>query len=202
LTDWRIWKKSKTRRTKFKEKEDARKSILTFIDVHKKSMEMKTLKVILFVFASMGVASAQTKSYQTLKSTFSDEPEIHSFSFSGWMGRLVLDMAGEHEFKNAIKDLNHVRFITIPRSEFDARNLSVNGFKKVLQQDSFEEIAFIRDRGEEVTIYLRETGTQQNRKNVYFVLVEEEREVVAIELRGLLDTQLLSTGNTTLLINK
>ncbi|MDZ7647219.1 MAG: DUF4252 domain-containing protein [Cytophagales bacterium] len=196
---WRTWKKSKTRRIKFKKKEDARKRILTFIDVYKKSMEMKTLKVILFVFASMSVVSAQTKSYQTLKSTFSDEPEVHSFSFSGWMGRLVLDMAGEYEFKNAIRDFNHVRFITIPRSEFDARNLSVSGFKKVLQQDSFEEIAFVRDRGEEVTIYLRETSNKENRKNVYFVLVEEEREVVAIELRGFLDTQLLNTDNSTFL---
>jgi hypothetical protein len=163
---------------------------------------MKTIKVILFVFASVTLAGAQSNSYQTLKDTFSDEPEVYSFSFSGWMGRLVLDMVGEPEFKNAIKDLNHVRLITIPRSEFNARNLSVNGFKKVLQQDSFEEIAYIRDRGEEVTIYLRETGNHQNRKNVYFVLVEEEREVVAIELKGLVDLQLLNSGNTTLVINK
>lgn len=163
---------------------------------------MKILKVIFFVLAGSTVASAQSKSYQTLKSTFSGEEDVHSFSFSGWMGRAVLSMAGEHEFKNAIKDLHHVRFITIPHSQFKKLNLSVNGFKKVLKQDSFEEIAYVRDRGEEVTIYLRETGNPQNRKNVYFVLVEEEREVVAIELRGLLDTQLLNPGNTTLLINK
>ena len=163
---------------------------------------MKVIQVIVFVLASITLANAQSNSYQTLKNTFSDEPEVHSFAFSGWMGRLVLDMVGNDELKDAIKDLNHVRFITIPHAVLDARNLSVNGFKKVLQQDFFEEIAYVRDRGEEVTIYLRETGNQQNRKNVYFVLVEEERDVVAIELRGLLDPQLLNPRNTTLVINK
>ncbi|MBP9926305.1 MAG: DUF4252 domain-containing protein [Cyclobacteriaceae bacterium] len=162
---------------------------------------MKTIQVIVFVLAGVTLANAQSNSYQTLKNTFSNEAEVHSFAFSGWMGRMVLDMVGEHELKNAIKDLNHVRFITIPHSVFNDRNLSVKGFKKVLQQDSFEEIAYIRDRGEEVTIYLHETGNHQNRKNVYFVLVEEAQEVVAIELKGYLDRELLNSS-TKLASNK
>jgi Domain of unknown function (DUF4252) len=142
---------------------------------------------------------AQSTSYQALKDKFKDQSDVHSFSFSGWVGRLVLNMAGEHEFKEAIKDLSHVRIITIPNSEFSSQNVSVKGFKKVLRQDSFEELAFIHDKGEEVSIYLREGN---NHKNTYFVLVEEEQEVVAIELKGYLDPKLLNSKNTTLAINK
>lgn len=142
---------------------------------------------------------AQSNSYQTLKDKFKDQPDVHSFSMSGWMGRLVLNMAGEHEFKKAIKDLEHVRLIVIPITEFSEQHVSVNGFKKVLKQDSYEELAFICDQGEVVSIYLREGN---NHKNHYFVLVEEEHEVVAIEMKGYLDPKLLNPKNTTLAINK
>ena len=158
--------------------------------------------ISLFVVAMViGTTSlfAQSNSYQTLKNKFKDQPDVHSFSLSGWMGRLVLNMAGEFEFSKAIKDLKHVDIITIPNSEFSAQNLSIGGFKKVLKLDAFEELAFIHDGGEEVSIYLREGN---NNKNHYFVLVEEENEVVAIELKGYLDPKLLNTKNSTLAINK
>lgn len=160
-----------------------------------KSISLFTVAVLL---AATSVF-AQTKSYQALEDKFKGQPDVHSFSFSGWMGRLVLNMAGEHEFRNAIKELNHVRLITIPRSEFASQNLSVNGFRKLLKHDSFEELALIRDHGEIVSIYLREGN---NNKNHYFVLVEEEKEVVAIELKGYIDHDMITQQNTTIAINK
>jgi hypothetical protein len=156
---------------------------------------MKTSKILFVLLLTAATAHAQSNSYNILKHTFSDQPDVHSFSFSGWVGRLILRVADEHEFRNAIKDLQHVRFIEIPKAEFAAQNLSVKGFKNVLIKDSFQELAFIRDKGEEITIYLREGN---NHKNQYFVLVEEEHQVVAIELKGYLDPQLLNPKNTTL----
>jgi Domain of unknown function (DUF4252) len=158
--------------------------------------------ISLFVVAVLVATTslfAQSNSYQTLKDKFKDQPDVHSFSMSGWMGRLVLNMAGEFEFREAIKDLKHVDIITIPNAEFSALNLSVSGFKKVLKKDAYEELALIRDHGGEVSIYLREGS---NNKNLYFVLVEEENEVVAIELKGYLDPKLLNPKNTKLAINK
>jgi len=163
-----------------------------------KNRNMKALKILVLVLI-VGSAHAQSRSYQTLKDNFIDQPDVHSFSVSGWMGRVILNLAGEYEFKEAIKDLNHVRVITIPRSEFKARNLTVKGFKNVLKQDSFQELAFIRDNGEEVSIYLKEGN---NNKNQYFVLVEEEQEVVAIEMKGYIDLQQLNPKNTTIAITK
>lgn len=132
---------------------------------------------------------AQSNSYQLLKNKFKDQPDVYSFSFNGWMSRIVLNLAGDYEFRNAIKDIKYMRLITIPQSEFSAQNVTVNGFKKLLKQDSFEELAFIHDQGEGVSIYLREGN---NHKNHYFVLIEKEREVVAIELKGYLDPKSLN----------
>jgi hypothetical protein len=160
-------------------------------------MKSKLLFAVMLITTSSSFA--QSNSYHVLRDKFKNQPDVHSFSFSGWVGRLVLKAAGEYEFRNAIKDLNHVRLITIPRSEFSAQQVSVKGFKKVLRQDSYEELAFIRDEREEVTIYLREGN---NHKNTYFVLVDEEHEVVAIELIGYLDPKLLNPKNTTLASNK
>lgn len=160
---------------------------------------MRSIIIILLLLNTAGSVSAQSNSYQILKDNFIGQPDVQSFSVSGWVGRVILNMTGEYEFKEAIKELKHVRFITIPRAEFEARKLTVKGFKNVLKQDSFQELAFIRDNGEEVSIYLKEGN---NHKNHYFVLVEDEREVVAIELKGYIDLEQLNPKNTTIAINK
>ncbi len=160
---------------------------------------MRSIRIILLLLLTAGSVSAQSNSYQILKDNFIGQPDVHNFSVSGWVGRVILNMAGEYEFKEAIKELKHVRFITIPRAEFEARKLTVKGFKNVLKQDSFQELAFIRDNGEEVSIYLKEGN---NHRNHYFVLVEDEQEVVAIELKGYIDLEQLNPTNTTIAINK
>lgn len=161
-------------------------------------MKSLALLVVTFLFSTTGLF-AQSHSYQVLKDKFKGQPEVHSFSFSGWMGRLVLNMTDEHELRNATKELSHVRLMTIPRSEFSAQQVTVNGFKKLLKQDFFEELAIIRDHGEVVSVYLREGN---NNKNRYFVLVEEEREVVAIELKGYIDPEALNPNNAKIAISK
>ena len=198
---WKISRTSRIRRTKTVDNGKGCMVIMHPFSFPKrltKNRNMKTFKILVLVLV-VGSAHAQSSSYQTLKNNFIDQPDVHSFSVSGWMGRVILNLAGEYEFKEAIKDLKHVRIITIPRSEFKAQNLTVKGFKNVLKQDSFQELAFIRDNGEEVSIYLKEGN---NNKNQYFVLVEEEREVVAIEMKGYIDLQQLNPKNTTIAINK
>ncbi len=161
-------------------------------------MKSISLLAVVLLLATTSLV-AQSNSYQTLKHKFKDQPDVHSFSVSGWVGRLRLNMVGEHEFKKAIKDLDHVRFMVIPMVEFSEQHVSVNGFKKILKKESYEELAVIRDQGGVVFIYLNEGS---NNKNHYFALVEEENEVVAIEMKGYLDPNLLNSKNTTVAINK
>jgi hypothetical protein len=143
------------------------------------------------LFATLLISSSfvycQSNSYQTLKENFIDRPDVHSFGVSGFFCRMVLGVAGEWEFKEAIKDVQHLRIITMPTQEFVAQGLSVNGYKKLLRKDSFEELASVRDKGDDVTFYLQSTG----KKNRYMVVIQEPDEVVVIEMKGYVDINLL-----------
>lgn len=130
---------------------------------------------------------SQSNSFQALKNNFSDRPDVHSFTVNGFFCRMVLGMAGEWEFKEAINDVQQIRLITIPAEEFKAQGLSVNGFKKLLAKDSFEELASIRDNGDDVNFYLQSKG----KKNRYMILVQQPDEVVVIEMKGDIDINLL-----------
>jgi hypothetical protein len=97
-------------------------------------------------------------------------------------------MAGEHEFNEAVRDIHDIRLITIPRSAFHARKVSIAGFKNVLRKESFQELVRVTEHGDDVSVYLKETP---NRDNRYMVLVEEADNVVVIEFRGYVDPDVI-----------
>lgn len=151
--------------------------------------DMKKLLIpVLLLVSTLGWS--QSKSYQTLKDHFDDRPEVQGFSIGGWLCRAALSLAmdeNDHEIallKKAMADIDHVRFMVIPKKEFKDQGLSVNGFRSYLRKDSFELLADVRDQGEQVTFYHRSDGTRKDR---YFVLVDEQDEVVAIEMKGYID---------------
>lgn len=149
----------------------------------KKANLVLSLSVLLISTSLFG----QSNSYQALKNNFNDRPDVHSFSVNGFFCRMILGMTDEWDFKDAIKDVQHLSIITIPAEEFKARGLSVNGFKKLLKKDSFEELASVRDHGDDITFYLQSTGN----KNRYMIVVQEPDEVVVIEMKGSIDANLL-----------
>jgi hypothetical protein len=145
-------------------------------------------KVFLSTLAALLIASAstfaQSESFLTLKDKFHGESDVHHFAVSGFFARTVLWMADEHEFYSAIKDIKTIRLIVIPREAFKAQDVTINGFKKVLQKDGFEELLRVKDSGDDVTLYLQSSPKKKDR---YFVIVEEDDEIVAIELKGSID---------------
>ena len=151
---------------------------------------MKSLRIILLgAMAAVSAHSfAQSESFQTLKDNFAGQPEVHCFKVSGFLCRTVLWMAGEWEFREAISDVSSIRIMTIPKEAFASQQLSLGGFRRVLQKDRYESLATVRDNGERVEVYIQEAG---NRNNRYLVLVEESDEVTVIEVKGSLDLQKL-----------
>jgi len=120
-------------------------------------------------------ASAQSDSYQTLKDTFKGGDDVFSISVNGMLCRTALRLADEHEFCNAITDIQNIRVIVIPAKEFRRKDLSVGGFKKILKDDSFKELATVRDSGDDVSIFLQENSKNRDR---YFFLIDEGDEVI------------------------
>lgn len=149
-------------------------------------------KTILSTFIALLIASssalAQSESFITLKDKFCGEEDVVHFAVSGFFARSVLWMADEREFHEAIKEVKSIRLIVIPKDAFKAQSLTIGGFKKVLVKDGFEELARVKDGGDDVTFYLQSTP---NKKDRYFVIVEESNEIVAMEIKGYIDPEFL-----------
>jgi len=150
-------------------------------------------KIILSTVVALLIASAsvfaQSESFHTLKDKFVGEDDVHHFAVSGFFARSILWMADEHEFYHAIRDVKTIRLIVIPRDAFKAQRVSLNGFKKVMKDDGFEELARIKDNGDDVTVYLQSSEKKNDR---YMILVEEDDEIVAIEMKGRIDPEFIA----------
>lgn len=154
---------------------------------------MKNLKLIFLFSLATCAAVGQSKSFQTLQNRFAGEDDVHTFGLSGFVCRAALGILvpGEKIARAMAKDIKQVRFMVIPRNAFTQQDLSVNGFKEVLRKDSFTSLATIHDKGDDISVFHR---LDDNKKNRYFVLVEERNEVVAIEMKGYIDPQILLQG--------
>jgi hypothetical protein len=87
-------------------------------------MKTRIYSASLFTFILFAsVASfAQSRSFDTLKDHFKGTGEVYSFSVGGFLCRTVLNIAGEYEFRDAIKEVHNVRIINIPKRNFKAQS--------------------------------------------------------------------------------
>lgn len=152
-------------------------------------MKIRTVLLTLTLIATTWVANAQSESYQAFKYKFQGDEDVFSFETGGLLARAVLLFSGDHEFRKAIRDVRHIRIMTVPGSAFEKNNVSLQGFQHVLKNDGFEKLMSVRDNGDNVSIYLQ--SGERNRDSRYFVLVDQKYEVVAIELHGNIDLNML-----------
>ena len=140
----------------------------------------KVLTTSSFVVIAL-MAVGQSNSYQSMKNTFIGGDDVHAFSVNGVFARAIFRMADEHAFSEAITDVKSIKLITIPKNEFGLKGVSVPGFKKLLKEDSFQELADFRDKGDYVTFFHQKNGRGND---CYFILVEDEDDVIGIEMKG------------------
>lgn len=135
-------------------------------------------------------ASAQSESFNTLRGKFRGQPDVVCFSASGLLARTALAIAGEHDYKKAIRHIKNFRLVTIPKEAFAHANVTVNGFKNILIKDSFVELTTIRDHGDDVSLYVQEGKKKKHDK--YFILIDDDNEVIGIEIKGYIDPNVLT----------
>jgi hypothetical protein len=152
---------------------------------------MKRTTAIFFLsLVTITFAVAQNSSFQVLNNKFEGRENVFSFSTSGFLAQAVLWMSGEHEFKKAVSDIDYIRFITIPKTEFEAQKVTVKGFKKILHKDEYELLASVKDKGDDVTLYIQ--SGKRDKINRYFLLIDSANDIVGIEIKGYIDPELLS----------
>jgi hypothetical protein len=150
---------------------------------------MRSFIFILFLTCLTTFSFGQNSAFQTLKNKFAGDEDVVTFSTSGFFARVILWMSGEHEFQNAVQNIDQIRLITIPKSLFETQKVTVGGFKKILTNDAYEVLSNIRDHGDDVTVYIQ--SGKEDHNNRYFVLVDNENEVVGIEIKGYIDPELM-----------
>jgi hypothetical protein len=153
---------------------------------------MKNILALVLITASLSTF-AQSESFLTLKEKFSASRNVTSISVGGFILRTALLISGEDDYRDEFGDVSSVRLINIPIEELDKRNLKISGFKKVLRNDNFEEVVSASEDGEHVTIYMQE---RKRNKNLYFLLIEGEDQILAIEIKGYLDPKKLLETNS------
>jgi hypothetical protein len=145
---------------------------------------MKTFLASIALFAAVS-ASAQSESMMTLRNKFRGQPNVVYVSANGLIAKTVLLMTGERDFKRSIQHVRNLKLVTVPKVEFEKANVTVNGFRKVLASDSFVQLATVRDHGDDVFVYLKEGNKPKH--NRYFILIDDDHEVIGIEIRGYID---------------
>ncbi|MBL0742583.1 DUF4252 domain-containing protein [Chryseolinea lacunae] len=150
---------------------------------------MKTLIAsFLLVTVLSATAVAQSKSFISFKEKFIGLEDVHHLSLNGFFARTIFKMVAEDDLNHAVKAIKNIRLVTVPKAAFQKQNVSVPGFKNVLHGDAFEELAHVKENGDDITLYMQSTQKNDNR---YMVLVEEEYVVTLIEFRGKVDPDFL-----------
>ncbi|HYG03794.1 MAG TPA: DUF4252 domain-containing protein [Chryseosolibacter sp.] len=155
---------------------------------------MKKIIAVIILLTIVLQAKAQSDSYSTIKAKFKGEEDVVSFGASGLLARTVLWIAGEHDFKDAIQDVRGFKFITIPKKAFANEKVSVNGMRKLIADDNFEELTRVKDHGDDVSVYLQKDRKKNSR---YLVVIEENTEVVVLEIVGNIDLHKLKAASHT-----
>lgn len=149
---------------------------------------IRIFTVMLLALVVSAGTFAQSKSFMALQDEFRGGREVFSIRVSGFLARGVLRVAGEHYYVKAIRDVRQIRLITVPHGEFRAHGLTIEGYKKFVLKDNFEEVGSVRDHGDLVTLYMQGDKKSTNR---YLMLVEDGGEFVAIEIKGYVDPKIL-----------
>jgi hypothetical protein len=141
------------------------------------------------------LVNAQSKSYKTLHSQFADGEDVKSYRLRGLMIRLVAEIVEDEDQRlaAALRDVKRVRLMTIPKEEFTVRDVTVSGFKSRLSSDRFELMGDFRDEEGSVAFFHRE---EKRGKNCYFVIIDQDDEVIAIEMKGYIDPVIMADGAT------
>jgi hypothetical protein len=142
---------------------------------------MKDILIIVMLCASTSLF-AQSESFSTLRNKFRGEPNVVYLNTNGLLAKAVLAMAGERDFKKSIKHVRSIRLVTVPKKSFHKAEVSVDGFRNILEKDSFVELTTIKDHGDDVSLYLQEA--KKKKHNRYFILINEDHQVVGIEIKG------------------
>lgn len=153
---------------------------------------MKKLLLITLILLPV-ITNAQSDSFSSLRENFEDGQDVVHVSISGFLMRTAIWIMEEDDsWIDAAESVKSFRFMNIPKSEFEAKGLRLNSFRKFVMKDNFQQLLTVKENGDWVEFYMQEGERNRNR---YLVIAEAEDEVSVFELTGYIDLEKLALRN-------
>ena len=138
---------------------------------------------------------AQSESFLSLKENFEGGENVVHVSISGFLMRTAIWIMDEDDsWIDATESVRSLRFMNIPKSEFDSRGLKLNSFRKFVMKDNFQQLLTVKENGDWVEFYMQE-GEKNKNRNRYLVIAEAKNEVSIFEITGYIDLEKLAERN-------
>jgi len=155
---------------------------------------MKKIFILMTLVVFSQATFAQSRSFEKLREKFRGEEDVHTLKMGGFMLQAVMRLAtaDDRSARESLRSVRELRLMVIPQVAFQRQGLSVDGFRGVLRKDAFDEMTEVRQGKDRVTVYMR---PDYNHVSRYFVLVANEEEVVAMEMKGNVDPEWLAKNN-------
>jgi hypothetical protein len=151
---------------------------------------LKNIFALAFLLLVSLSAFSQSAGMHAMKQRFKGADDVHHFKVGGALARMAFKFIDDEEFKEAVRDVKSVEFITIPREQFKREGVTIRGYQNFLKENHFDELMHVRDNSDNVSVYLAPEST--GKYDRYLILVDNDREVVLIELKGRIDPTKLS----------
>lgn len=126
------------------------------------------------------MVSGQSKSVTRFRSDFKETTNLFFYSSTLKM----LDTENNPEFAGLLKDIEEIRVLTYKKADQKFSKNDLAGLKGDLQDEAYNNIMMINDKGNSVNVYSRE---KKGRMAGLVAIVEDKESLVLIDLIGSID---------------
>lgn len=146
---------------------------------------MKRISTLLFIMMIPLIIMAQSSSIRRLFRSCDQGKEVTRVHVPHFVLHMASWFMDDKDARHIVKDIRSVYLLVSENKEFSSQSDFPSGVVRELQRKDFNQLLVANDKGEKVTILLREKS--RNRKEM--VIAVDGNEDVVLYLKGKLDLQ-------------
>lgn len=138
--------------------------------------------LLLFILLLPSVSFGQSKSITRFRADFKENSNMFFYSSTLKM----LNTENNPEFADLLKDIEEIRVLNYDKATVKFSNEDIRGLKTALQDEKFNSIMELQEKGNSIHLYSRE----KHGKTVGFVaIIDNTENLVLIDLIGSIDVK-------------
>ena len=138
--------------------------------------------LLIYVLLLPSMSFGQSKSITRFRSDFKENSNMFFYSSTLKM----LNTENNPEFADLLKDIEEIRVLNYDKATMKISNEDIRGLKTALQDEKFNNIMELQEKGNSIHLYSRE----KHGKTVGFVaIIDNTENLVLIDLIGSIDVK-------------